>query len=170
MFIIRFAERVSELGGKLGALLGIPLILGLVFEVLSRYVFGAPTFWAFEVSYMLMGSIFVLSMGYALKIRQHVNVDLLYSKLPPRGKAISDLIGYSLLIVVIGWMTVELFNTAHQAYLSGEMSGKSAWNPVIWPSRAVWCLGFLILWMQSIAELVKSATVLFTGHEFGEHP
>lgn len=163
MTIIRMAERITEFTGMLAALLTIPLILALVYEVFSRYVLDNPTFWAYEISYMLMGSIFVLAMGYALKVRQHVSVDLLYGKFSPRGKAIVDVFGYCVFGVAVWWMTMELYASAILAFESGEVTGKSAWNPVVWPVYTAWFVGFLMLGIQVLAELVKSMVILFTG-------
>nr|WP_297457656.1 TRAP transporter small permease subunit [uncultured Halomonas sp.] len=163
MTIIRMAERITEFTGMLAALLTIPLILALVYEVFSRYVLDNPTFWAYEISYMLMGSIFVLAMGYALKVRQHVSVDLLYGKFSPRGKAIVDVFGYCVFGVAVWWMTMELYASAILAFESGEVTGKSAWNPVVWPVYTAWFVGFLMLGIQILAELVKSMVILFTG-------
>ena len=163
MTIIRMAERITEFTGMLAALLTIPLILALVYEVFSRYVLDNPTFWAYEISYMLMGSIFVLAMGYALKVRQHVSVDLLYGKFSPRGKAIVDVFGYCVFGVAVWWMTMELYASAILAFESGVVTGKSAWNPVVWPVYTAWFVGFLMLGIQILAELVKSMVILFTG-------
>jgi len=163
MTVIRVAERITEFTSMLAALLTIPLILALVYEVFSRYVLDNPTFWAYEISYMLMGSIFVLAMGYALKVRQHVSVDLLYGKFSPRGKAIVDVFGYCVFGVAVWWMTMELYASAALAFESGEVTGKSAWNPVVWPVYTAWFVGFLMLGIQVLAELIKSMVILFTG-------
>ncbi|HET8791961.1 MAG TPA: TRAP transporter small permease subunit [Modicisalibacter sp.] len=163
MMIIRVAERITAFTDMLAALLTIPLIAALVYEVFSRYVLDNPTFWAYEISYMLMGSIFVLAMGYALKIRQHVSVDLLYGRFSPRGKAVVDVLGYCLFGTAVWWMTVELYASATLAFQNGEVTGKSAWNPVVWPVYTAWFVGFLTLGIQVLAELVKSTVTLFTG-------
>lgn len=168
MLFIRMLERISKFTGMIASLLTIPLIAALVYEVFSRYVLGSPTFWAYEISYMLMGSIFTLAMAYALKLRQHVSVDLIYAKLPQRGKAVVDVIGYCLFGLAVWWMTFELFESVTYAYRSGEVTGKSAWSPVVWPVYTAWFVGFLVLSLQVLVEIVKSATSLFTARPFGE--
>jgi TRAP-type mannitol/chloroaromatic compound transport system permease small subunit len=45
--------------------------------------------------------------------------------------------------------------------VSKEVSGESAWNPVIWPFRVVWAVGYATLCLQAIAETLRSARVLF---------
>ena len=57
---------------------------------------------------------------------------------------------------------------AHEAYARGEVAGLSAWNPLIWPFRAVWLLGFALLALQVFAEAAKSLLALVSGHDQGE--
>lgn len=170
MFFIRAVERVSGFVGAIGALLIFPLIGALFYEVVSRYVFRTPTLWASEISYMLMGSMFLLGMGYALQVGKHVNVDIFYAAFPPRVKAIADLIGYSIFLPATWWLSYELFDYAMHAYTRGEVTGLSSWNPVVWPFRVVWFTGFLVLSLQATAEVVKAVMVLISGEPFEKKP
>jgi TRAP-type mannitol/chloroaromatic compound transport system permease small subunit len=163
MRIVHLLERVTSVAAALGACLILPLVAAMVFEVSSRYLFAAPTSWAYEVSYMFMAAIFMMGIAYALKVRQHVNVDLVYGALGPRARAIVDLIGYCLLLPCVAWLTYALYGFAHDAWRTGEQSGLSAWNPVIWPYRAILALGFAIFVLQVAAEVVKSLRALVTN-------
>ena len=60
MKLIRSIEALTRVAGWLGAILVFPLIGALIVEVFSRYVAGRPTLWAFEVSYMVMGAMFIM--------------------------------------------------------------------------------------------------------------
>jgi TRAP-type mannitol/chloroaromatic compound transport system permease small subunit len=157
MLLIKSIERISELAGVVSACLVSPLVGVLVYEVFSRYALGAPTSWAFEVSYMLMGSIFILALSYALKERQHVCVDILSTALSPRSRAAIGLVGYLVFFPAVCWLTYALAQHAVRAHASGEVSGVSAWNPLVWPFICVWFVGFLLLALQSLAEILKCA-------------
>ena len=61
------------------------------------------------------------------------------------------------------WLCLGLWEYLLRAYLSGEVSGESAWNPVVWPFRATFVAGFVLRAAQTVAEMLKSGTVLFTG-------
>lgn len=52
----------------IGAILLLPLIIAMLTEVISRYVFDAPTLWAYETAYMLTGSFFLMGIGYTLQV------------------------------------------------------------------------------------------------------
>ena len=58
------------------------------------------------------------------------------------------------------WVTYGLYEYAWEAYDYNEVSGESAWNPVIWPFRVVWVIGYVALTLQGIAELLKCTRTL----------
>jgi TRAP-type mannitol/chloroaromatic compound transport system permease small subunit len=157
MPLIRFISRLSLWAGYLAAIVVLPLIAAMVYEVISRYAFARPTAWAFELSYMMMGTIFLLGTAYALLIGQHVNVDFIHARLPARGVAAIDFIGYVILTAMSAWLTFALFNYAVGAYRSGEGSGLSAWNPPIWPYRLVFVVGFGLFTLQALAKAIENA-------------
>lgn len=162
--IIDAIERINTAFGVLAAWIIAPLIFATVYEVISRYVFNAPTIWAFEIGYMAMGANFLLGAAYALREKAHIRIDVAYSHFPPRAKALVDVVGYAFAFIPFGaWLSYRLAIYAWTAYQSGETSGESAWNPVIWPLRVVFFLGFALLTLQALAELVKSLRILIKG-------
>lgn len=158
--LVRVIERLSGGLGIIGAIIVAPLILATIYEVCSRYLFNAPTIWAYEVAYMAMGTNFLLGAAVTLRDRGHIRIDLLYSRWSPGTRAIIDLVGYLFLFLPLAWwLTLGLWRYGYHAYLSGETSGDSAWNPVIWPFRLVFFAGFLMLALQATAEFIKAVYV-----------
>jgi TRAP-type mannitol/chloroaromatic compound transport system permease small subunit len=154
--LVRVIERLSHASGVAIAWVVLPLILATCYEVFSRYVLGAPTIWAFELGYMAMGVHALIGAAYTLKERGHIRIDVLYSRLPAKARAVIDTFGYVVLFLpVVGWLTFALWDYWVEAYLLDELSGQSAWNPVIWPFRLAFFLGFLLLALQGLAELIK---------------
>lgn len=160
MRLIHTIERLTRWAGGIGAMLTFPLIGALVYEVFSRYVLGRPTLWAFEISYMVMGTIFMLGMSNALRQGQHVSVDLFSLRWSDRTNAAVRLVGYMVFLPVLAWLVWELGKYAMGALESGERSGRSAWNPVVWPVFLSWWLGFLLLLLQVVAEIMKAVATL----------
>jgi TRAP-type mannitol/chloroaromatic compound transport system permease small subunit len=159
--IVRIIERFSMAIGWIGALIMAPLILSMVYEVMSRHFFSAPTFWAYEVGYMLAGTTYMFGMGYCLRQGGHIRVDFLYDQMSLKGKATVNTLGYIFLMIpVCAWVTFGLYEYAVEAYVANEVSGESAWNPIIWPFRAVWVIGFIALTLQGFAELLKNIMIL----------
>jgi TRAP-type mannitol/chloroaromatic compound transport system permease small subunit len=135
-------------------------MMSMVFEVISRYFLGAPTKWAFEVAYMLMGTSFMFGIAYCMQMRRHVRVDFLYDNLGLKSRSIIDLFGFLILLPMILWLCAGLWEYFHQAYKVNELSGESAWNPIIWPFKFTFVIGFVLLLMQTIAEVMKCILVL----------
>jgi TRAP-type mannitol/chloroaromatic compound transport system permease small subunit len=159
--LVRAIEAISRLGGFLAAVLVLVLIGLMVYEVVVRYVFSAPTVWGYEVGTWVMGASFVLAIGYALATNSHVRVDFIHDFLGRRACHAFDLAGYVLIILpLLAWVSWGLWEHFLGAFLSRERTGQSAWNPVIWPFRLVLLLGVAIWTLQTLAEIVKSAFAL----------
>ena len=153
---VRWIEALTEGVGGAAALLVVPLTLATGWEVFSRYVLGAPTIWAFELGYMLMGIHFLLGGAITLKRQAHVRIDLIYARLSPRARAGIDLVLYLCLVLPALVLFCDRFwEYTASAYVSGEHSGASAWNPPIWPFRMFIVLSFALLALQVVAECMK---------------
>jgi len=74
--IVRTIDALSMWIGRAASLIVIPLVLATCYEVFARYLFAAPTIWAFELGYILMGLHFMLGGAMTLKMKQHVRIDL----------------------------------------------------------------------------------------------
>src|SRR5690606_13279906 len=174
--LVLLIDRISNLSGFLIAWLVFPLILATCYEVFSRYVLNAPTIWAYELGYMAMGAHTLTGAAYALRTQSHIRIDVLYTHFTNRTKAMIDVAGYLLLYLpVVTWLSIALWEYWVEALVSGELSGQSAWNPVIWPFRLTFFIGFALLFLQGIAELLKAILFLagrieYQGREGGgEH-
>ncbi|MDX2157773.1 MAG: TRAP transporter small permease subunit [Hyphomicrobiaceae bacterium] len=158
---VRAVDTLSRACGALAAVLVIALIVLMLYDVMMRYVFNAPTLWGFEVNTFLMGAAFILSVGYALSHDAHVRVDLLYTPETRSRMTWVDLLGFTLLMLpASAWITAGLWNYFHEAYRTGERSGGSAWNPVLWPFRLILFVGFLMLTIQVVAEIMRRICVI----------
>ncbi|MEZ5856143.1 MAG: TRAP transporter small permease subunit [Hyphomicrobiaceae bacterium] len=164
---VRSIDAFSRICGVIAALLVVALIVLMLYDVVARYVFGSPTLWGYDVNTFLMGSAFIMSVGYALSLDSHVRVDLLYTP-STRGRLNwVDLLGFAFLMLpASAWITYGLFNYFHDSYLTNERSGTSAWNPVLWPFRFMLFLGFVALTLQLVAEVIKRFYAV-TGHPIG---
>ncbi len=161
-FMLRIIDRLSGSFGLLAGWIVLPLILATVYEVVSRYAFNAPTIWAYELGYMMTGANFLLGSAFALREKAHIRIDVLYSQFNPRIQAFVDTVGYLVLFLPLGfWLSYRLATYALEAYSTGQLSGESAWNPVIWPFRVVFFTGFILLTLQAVAELIRALNTLF---------
>jgi len=154
--IVRVIEKITGHAGLLIAWVVFPLILASVYEVVARYIFNAPTIWAFELGYMAMGVHALIGAAFALRERSHIRIDIFYSRYSDKTKAIIDTAGYLLLFMpVVIWVSYGLWDYWVEAFVNSEHSGQSAWNPLIWPFRLSFFIGFFLLALQGLAELIK---------------
>ncbi|BBK36322.1 transporter DctQ-related protein [Allostella sp. ATCC 35155] len=159
--VCRAIDRLSTVVGVVAAWLLAPLVIALCYEVVARYVFNAPTIWAYELAYLLTGSGWMLGMAYALSRGAHIRIDVVYLQLSPRKRALVDLFAYVVLLLpFLIWVTEKLDDRAIEAFRSGERTGQSAWNPPIWPFRAMFFVSFAVLTLQVAAETIRAAGTL----------
>lgn len=155
--LVRAIDALSIWSGKLFAWLVIPLTGALVYEVFARYLFSAPTQWAFDLTYMLYGAHFMLVAAYGLAKHDHIRTDFVYRLLPERWQAIIDATLYLVLfipaLVIFLWVTAEF---AYESWLQGERSNLSAWLPPVYPLKTVLPVSAALLLLQGISEFIKS--------------
>ena len=161
--MLRAIERASEWAGVFGACLIVPLVLATCYEVFARYLFGAPTIWAYEVGYTLTGAHFLLGMAFTLKYGEHIRIDVFSGRFSRRTRALIDLAGYAVVLPLTLWLTLYLFYYLRTGYVTSEKSGQSALNLPVWPLRVIFCLAFLLLALQIGAEVAKLVRTLRKG-------
>ena len=76
---VGWIDRLTDGVSTLSAWLVVPLFVIMGYEVFALFVLGWPTFWSWELSYMITGSHFVLGIAYVTKTHQHVRVDFIYA-------------------------------------------------------------------------------------------
>jgi TRAP-type mannitol/chloroaromatic compound transport system permease small subunit len=92
--IVRAIDRFTDLTGTLVAWLNVPLVVVVAWEVISRYVFDAPTIWSFDLTYMFYGTVFMLGAAYALHKGAHIRTDFFFEQWSVRTKGLIDSIAY----------------------------------------------------------------------------
>jgi TRAP-type mannitol/chloroaromatic compound transport system permease small subunit len=151
---ITFVDRMNDWIGKAVSYLVVPLTLIVVFEVMMRYVFGAPTLWAWDINMYLGGLMTILGAGYAHLYRSHVSVEFLLEKWSPRNKVRLDLILFPFIIlplVILFWFGVE---AALQSVRINEHHS-SLWEPVIYPLRISIPVGAALFLLQAISRFLS---------------
>jgi len=155
--VIRWIDWLTERSGRILAWLCFPLILALVYEVTARYVFKAPTEWAYDVTYMLYGTIFMLGASFTLLKKAHIRTDLFYNKWTPRTQGLIDTVMYLLFYFPgIIFFLVAGYDYAAHSWVTGEHTSLSPWRPIIYPFKAVIPVTAFLLLVQGVSELLKS--------------
>ena len=141
-----------------------PLILVMVYEVVMRYFFGNPTQWVFETAQFLFGASVVLGAAYTLKEHGHVGMDVFYSRLSLKRRAILDVITASIFFAFIG---VLLFQSAKMTWNSWAMGAHSdsSWSPPLYPIVTTILIGAFLLLLQGVVKFIRDLRLVITGRE-----
>jgi len=153
---VNLIERITTNIGIIAALTLVPLILTTTYEVLARYIFDAPTIWAYEVGYMLTGTHFLLGMAYTLQQGQFIRIDIFSQDMSVKTRAFIDLCAYSVILPLMMWLTYGLTAYLISGFIKNERTGQSAMNMAVWPFRVVFLIAFTLLALQVYAEFMKS--------------
>ena len=151
----RLIDALTERIGK--AVLWLVLIVVLVSaaNAIMRYTIHYSSNAFLEIQWYLFGVIFLFSSGYTLLRNEHVRIDLISSKFSKRGQVWIDIFGILFFLmpmaVVIMLLSWPVFM---HAFESQEMSN-SAGGLIVWPARLMIPVGFFLLILQAISELIK---------------
>ena len=142
--------------GRIFCWMLVPLMLAMVWEVVARKLFIAPTMWAYDVSRMLSGALFLVGAGYALMRGVHIRADFIYRNWAPRRQAVIDAALYvALFFPAMIFFLLISYGFAEKAWLRWELSMDTAWMAPVAPVRTAMPLGALFLIVQGVSELLK---------------
>jgi len=186
--LLAFARGIDRLNDRLGALAAWAVLLSCLISAANAVVrygldFSSNAF--LEIQWYLFAACVMLGASQVLRLNEHVRVDLVYSRLPVRGKVLVDTFGLLVFLLPVvcfaGWLSWHFFVTklttgmrpedsvqtlgwlGYTAKLlsSGEVSG-NAGGLIRWPAAALLPLGFALLGLQGVSELIKRMAWL--GH------
>jgi TRAP-type mannitol/chloroaromatic compound transport system permease small subunit len=161
---LKAIDSISEWSGKVVSWLAVGFALVILYEVVSRYIFNAPTIWAMEVSQALYGGYVVLLGAYILREGGHVNVDIIYNRFSPRARAGVSLFTwliFFLWVSVVMWKGLEL---GWHSLMIGEREASSFAIP-LYPAKLCIPLGAFLLLLQGLAGYIRNAHLALTGRE-----
>ena len=129
-------------------------------NAMSRYAFDLSSNAWLEVQWYLFAAMVMFGASYTLRVNEHVRVDILYTHLSERGKEWLDLIGTAVFLVpsmfVIAWESLPFFM---QSWSIQEISG-NAGGLLRWPVKILVPIGFTLVAMQGVSEIIKRAASL----------
>ena len=153
-------DRVNDRVGRLTMWLVLAAVLISAGNAIVRKAFNIGSNAFLEIQWYIFAAVFMLGVGYVMLKNAHVRIDFISSRLSKRTNAWIDAIGIviftiplSIIMIDLGW---PLFARALQ---SGEMS-QNAGGLIRWPALMLVPLGFAILLLQSISELIKRIAFL----------
>ncbi len=151
-----FIDSLSTWVGKSFAWLILVLTFGVSYEVFVRYVLGAPTTWAFDISYITYGALFLMTGAYGLSRNSHVRADVLYRFWRPRTQAAMDLVLY--IVFFLPAVAAFIYSGWGYAAMSIRFREVSIFSPAgipVFPLKMLIPLTGVLLLLQGLAEIIR---------------
>jgi len=163
-YFLRYTDFVNAKFGWFVAFLMLPMIAIMVSEVIMRYFFNAPTLWAYEISLFMYGSYIALAGGYTLLVKGHVNVDIIWGRLPLRWRSIVDVVTAALFFLFVGVLFKESLEATMESWAVMEHT-MTHWSPPYYPLRTSLPVACLLLLLQGLAKFIRDLNTAITGKE-----
>ena len=150
---VRIVDAINRRIGRM-MMFGIFAMVGVLLWSSISKTFFLPSLWTLESAQFLMVAYYILGGAYAIQLEANVRMDLFYGEWSVRKKAWFDLFTIFFLIF---YLVVLLYGGIESTQYSFEYNQRSrtAWQPYLWPIKAVMCVGFILMLLQAVAEFFK---------------
>lgn len=155
---VRWVDAINYRVGRVAMYLLFVMGAMLLYSTLSRVLFGVPVNWVLEMSQFMLSAYYLLGGAYALQMDQHVRMDLFYSRLDARRRAMTD--AFTILFVV--FYLVVLFGggiSSTNYAIQYNQKNYSAWSPVLWPIKVVMTVGVFLMLLQAVSTFFKDLAI-----------
>ena len=156
----RAIDRLNERVGLTVCWLVLAAVLISAANAVVRKIFNVSSNSFLEIQWYLFAVVFLFCSGYTLLRNQHVRIDVIAGRLSPRAQAWIDIFGTLFMLMpmslIIMWLSWPVFV---QAFLRHEVSS-NAGGLVVWPARLTIPIGFFLLVIQGVSELIKRVAFL----------
>jgi len=162
--VIHTIDRFTTWVGRSFAWLILLMAFGMGYEVLSRYLFGAPTAWAYDMSYILYGTLFMVGGAYTLSRNGHVRGDFLYRLWKPRTQARVELTLY--ILFFFPGILALVFAGGSYAARSWQYMETSVFSPAgipIFHFKTMLVVGGVLMLIQGVAQVCRCIVCIRTG-------
>ena len=130
----------------------------LTVEALRRYLFHAPSVWAYEVSLYLFSAVFLFGGAFALARGAHVTIDVVYHFFSERGKVAAKIISYLIVLLVCGIVVWKTGVAAWESFLERDHS-LTQWAPAIYPLRIMITVGTGFMLIEGFVLLIRNVHI-----------
>lgn len=162
--LLGFSRAVDTLNERIGrAATWLVLIVVLISagNAVSRFAFNISSNGMLEIQWYLFSAIFMLCSGYVLKLNEHIRIDVIAGRMSPRAQNWIDVFGFLVFLLPMALIVAYL---SWPVFMNAWTTGETSPNPgglVRWPVRLLMPIGFLLLILQAVSELIKRLAFLF---------
>jgi len=163
LFFSRAIDALNEAVGKVAMWLILLVVLISTANAISRYALHISSNAWLEIQWYLFGAVFLLGAGFAFLRNAHVRIDVVSSRLSARTRNWIDVLGILVFLLPLCYLMIILaWPVFERSWVTGEMS-PNAGGLIRWPAYLMIPLGFTLLALQAISELIKRFNFLYCG-------
>ena len=151
---VHAVESTNKFVGKFSMYLVFVMIGILLYEPITRNLFGVSSIWAVEMAQFTMAAYYLLGGGYSMILKGHVRMDLLYGRWSKKKKARVDAITDLFLIFYMVFLLIGAYSSIEYAVMYGQRN-RTAWAPYMAPIKIIMGTGVLLMLLQVIATFFK---------------
>ena len=174
-FLISLSRLIDTLNEKIGHGISWALLLAVIIcggNAMVRYTFNFSSNAWLEIQWYLFSAIFLLAASYTLRRNEHVRIDVLASRFSKRTQVWIDLFGF--IFFLLPMTLIILYYAVPFAWLSIQTQelSSNAGGLIVWPAKLLIPVGFFLLTLQGISELIKRIGYLMgkvEAREFEKH-
>ena len=170
--LLKFALGMDAISERLGKLASWAVFLSAMIcagNAFIRYGIDWSSNGLLEIQWYLFGWVVLVGAPYVLKVNEHVRVDLIYGKLSGNGPVYVDIFGLIVfLLPIMGYLTWLSWPYFMNSLVTGEMS-QNAGGLIRWPAVLAMPVGFAMVWLQGVAELIKRVAYLRGQYAMDTH-
>jgi TRAP-type mannitol/chloroaromatic compound transport system permease small subunit len=154
--VIGAIDRVTDWIGRATSWLALAIVLLMATNVVLRYLFSYGSVWSQELEWHLLAPLILFAIAYAMQKGEHVRVDVAYTHFSPRAKAAVNVVAALLCLAISVFIVILSVKYVQQSFVINEQSADPGGLPYRWALKALIPLGFVLLAVQSVAEVAKS--------------
>ena len=153
-YYINLIDYISLKTGRATMYLVFVMMFILILSFVTRNIINIPLIWIIEMAQFVMTGYYLLGGGYSMLTDDHVRMDLIYSKLNDKTKALLDSLTS---VFLIFYLVVLFYGSISSLTYTIETNQRlfTAWAPYVWPIKSVMTFGILLMLLQSIAIFFK---------------
>ncbi len=151
----RALDRLAVFVGRVTMMLIVCLTCVMLWEVILRYIFEAPTLWANELSLWLAGFVFLCAGLYAMQQRSHIRIFLLYDMLPRGLQRLCDIISTSLIVLFTFFLIYGGYGEAFDKFYRWETFGTAFDPPIPATLKPMVLLVMVLVAFQAVVNLIS---------------
>ena len=151
---VKFTDMVCVKVGRITMYLVFAMMFILILSFVTRNIINIPLIWIIEMAQFVMTGYYLLGGGYSMLTDDHVRMDLIYSKLKDKTKALLDSLTS---VFLIFYLVVLFYGSISSLTYTIETNQRlfTAWAPYVWPIKSIMTFGILLMLLQSIAIFFK---------------